>query len=48
VWRKRDEVLDDETLDGIIKKLMEIDAKLELLLDHFGLSDDEEEEADDA
>jgi hypothetical protein len=33
---------------GIIGKLMDIDAKLELVVDHFGLRDDEEGESDDA
>jgi len=41
-------ILDRETLDGIIVKLMDIDWKLDVLLQHFGLSDDEEEEDDDA
>jgi hypothetical protein len=49
VWRRRPEsVLDRETLDGIIRKLMAIDAKLALLLDHFGLSTNDEEDNDDA
>lgn len=32
------------TVDGIIRKLMDIDVKLELIVEHFGLSDDDEEE----
>jgi hypothetical protein len=48
VWRRRAEpVLDRETLDGIIRKLMAIDAKLALLLDHFGLSTDDGAKHDD-
>jgi hypothetical protein len=38
-------VLDRETLDGIIHKLMSIDTKLERLVDEL-LEDDGEEEAD--
>jgi hypothetical protein len=38
VWRRSEQVLDKETLDGIIRKLMDIDAKLTRLL-----GDDEED-----
>ena len=38
--------LERETVDGIISKPMDIDAKLELLVQHFGLSDEEEEDDD--
>jgi hypothetical protein len=43
-------VLDRETVDGIIRKLMDIDFKLDLLVEHFGLGSDEgeEDEHDDA
>jgi hypothetical protein len=44
VWRRPERVLDRETVDGIIRKLMEIGVKLAVILEHFGLSD---EEADD-
>jgi hypothetical protein len=48
VWRARPEpILDRETVNGIIEMLMELDAKLELLVDHFGLRADEEDENDD-
>jgi hypothetical protein len=46
VWRRPEPVLDRETVDGIIRKLMEIDAKLVHLLEHFGLGDEEEDEDD--
>jgi hypothetical protein len=45
VWRRRETVLDRETLDGIIHKLMSIDEKLERLVNGL-LEDDGEEEAD--
>jgi hypothetical protein len=45
-WRRPEPVLDRETVDGIIRKLMDIDFKLGLLVLHFGLSDDEEEDDD--
>jgi hypothetical protein len=41
VWRRPEPVLDRETLDGIIRKLMEIDTKLDEILIHLGLIDDE-------
>jgi hypothetical protein len=46
-WRRPDPVLDRETLDGIIRMLMHIDFKLDVLIAHFGLSDDEEGEDED-
>jgi hypothetical protein len=42
VWRRPEPVLDRETLNGIIRKLMEIDTKLDEILAHLGLMDDEE------
>jgi hypothetical protein len=45
VWRRQEPVLDRETLDGIIRKLTSIDAKLVRLV-HELLEDDGEEEAD--
>lgn len=48
MWRRPEPVLDRETVDGIIRKLMAIDAKLQLLLDRFGLADDAQEDEDDA
>ena len=47
MWRRPEPVLDRETVDGIIRKLMVIDVKLEVIIEHFGLSDDHEEEDDD-
>jgi hypothetical protein len=48
VWRRRPEpALDRETVDGIIRKLMEIDAKLNRILRRLDI-DEEEEEEDDA
>lgn len=38
--------LGHETVDGIVRKLMEIDTKLQILLEYHGLEDDEEEEND--
>jgi hypothetical protein len=42
VWRRAEPALDRETVDGIIRMLMEINAKLDLLLS------EDNEEADDA
>jgi hypothetical protein len=43
VWRRQEEpVLDRATLDGIIRMLMEINAKLDLLLADDDEDDDEE------
>ena len=47
-WRRPEPVLDRETVGGMIRKLMEIDFKLSVLLIHFGLSDNEAEDEDDA
>jgi len=47
MWRRREEpALDRETVDGIIRKLMAIDAKLKRVL--FKLEVDDEEEEDDS
>ena len=46
-WRRPEPTLDSETVDGIIRKLMDIDFKLDLLVVHFGLMDDEDMEDDD-
>jgi hypothetical protein len=40
--------LDRDTANDMISKLMEIDAKLDLLLQHFGLDDGEDESGTDA
>jgi hypothetical protein len=45
VWRRREPGLDRETVDGIIRKLMDIDAKLQRVL--IALEVDDEEEEDD-
>ena len=46
VWRsKRPEpALDRETVDGIIRKLMDMDAKLDRILDRLEEEDDEAQE----
>ena len=44
---RSEQVLDRETVDGIIRKLMEIDAKLEIVLEYLGEERDDEEEEDD-
>ena len=47
MWLRRPEpALDRETVDGIIRKLMEIDTKLERILE--ALEIDEDEDDDDA
>jgi hypothetical protein len=46
VWRRPEPVLDRETVDGIIRKLMEIDTKLDEILIQLGLMDDEEDDDD--
>jgi hypothetical protein len=48
VWKRSEPALDRETVDGIIRKLMDIDFKLQLLVVHFGLTDEDEEEDDDS
>jgi hypothetical protein len=45
VWRRHEPVLDRETLDGIIRMLMSINARLERVVDEL-LEDDGEEETD--
>ncbi len=46
-WRRSDQVLDAETLSGLIRILMRIEAKLEDVLELLKEDDDEEEEADE-
>jgi hypothetical protein len=47
VWRRSEPALDRETVDGIIRKLMSIDRKLELVIDALDIrEDDGEEEVD--
>jgi hypothetical protein len=46
VWRRREPVLDRETLDGIIRKLMEMDTKLDEILVPLSLIDDEQDDDD--
>jgi hypothetical protein len=43
MWRREEPVLDRETLDGIIRMLMQINAKLDLLIQE-GDGDAEEDE----
>jgi hypothetical protein len=45
MWPKREPALDRETVDGIIRKLMEIDSKLNRILRRLDI---DEQEADDA
>jgi hypothetical protein len=47
VW-KREPVLDRETLDGIIRKLMTIDNKLDRILSRLDLEEDDGEEEMDS
>jgi hypothetical protein len=47
VWRRPEPPLDRETVDGIIRMLMEM-PRLELVVEHLGLGDDDEEEEDDS
>lgn len=46
MWRRPEPPLDRQTIDDIIRKLMDIDTKLEAILEYLGLVDDEEEEDD--
>jgi hypothetical protein len=48
VWRRPEPPLDRETVDGIIRMLMEIHANLELVVEHLGLGEDDEAEEDDS
>jgi hypothetical protein len=43
VWRRPEPALDRETEDGIIRKLMDIDAKLRRVLIALEVDDEEEE-----
>lgn len=45
-WQRGDPVLDTETLNGIVRKLMAIDDKLDDVLEHLEGRDDGEEEDD--
>ena len=44
VWRRPDPPLDRETVDDLIRKLMEIDTKPDTIMEYLGLTDDEEED----
>jgi hypothetical protein len=46
LWRRKEPALDRETVDGIIRKLMAIDVKLALLLEHFGIGEEENDDDD--
>jgi hypothetical protein len=50
VWkRRREPALDRETVDGIIRMLMAMDAKLDQIRERLDIDDEEaEEEGDDA
>lgn len=45
-WRRPEPPLDRETVDDIIGKLMDIDWKLDRIIEYLGLGDDGEEEDD--
>jgi hypothetical protein len=45
MWRRREATLDRETVDGIIRKLMEIDAKLNRILRRLDIDEEEEDDA---
>jgi hypothetical protein len=44
MWRRREPPLDRETINGIIRKLMSIDAKLDRVLRHLEEDDDDASE----
>ena len=46
-WKREPPALDGATVNAIIELLMRIDARLEQLVEHFGIEDDEEEEDDE-
>lgn len=46
-WSRQEPVLDAETLNGLIRILMRIEAKLDDVLELLQEDDDEEEEADE-
>jgi hypothetical protein len=46
--RRSESVLDRATLDGIIRKLMDIDDKLDRIVDHLNLEEDDGEEEVDS
>ncbi len=48
MWRRREPALDWATVDGIIRKLMEIDAKLNLIIQGLDLEEDDGEEEMDS
>jgi hypothetical protein len=45
VWRRDEPPLDRDTVDGIIRKLMEIDQKRNRILEELNIDDEEEEDA---
>jgi hypothetical protein len=47
VWKRREPVLDPEIVNGIIRKLMAIDAKLDQIRERLDIDDEEEEEEED-
>jgi hypothetical protein len=44
VWPRREPVLDRETVDGIIRMLMQIDAKLDEIRERLEIEGEEEED----
>ena len=44
MWRRPEPALDRETVDGIIRKLMAIEDKLDRILKELDIDDEEEEE----
>jgi hypothetical protein len=45
VWRRDEPPLDRDTVDGIIRKLMEIDQKRNRILEELNIDDEEDEDA---
>jgi hypothetical protein len=48
VWKRRESALDPEIVNGIIRKLMAMDAKLDQIRERLDIDDEEEEEEEDA
>jgi hypothetical protein len=43
-WKREPPALDAVTVNGIIELLMRIDARVEQLVEHFGIEDEEDED----
>jgi hypothetical protein len=46
MWRRPERALDRQTVDGIIRKLMDIDVKLDRVLRHLDVEDEDDAEED--